>query len=202
MNEASAEELLRRVRAGEMEALGPLLEHYRPYLRCLAQRRVGLRLQSRLDASDIVQQTFLEAQRDLKSFRGDNAPALQAWLLRILDHNAAQAVDRHVRTQKRSVDRERPLPTAPSDEPGAGGALAADQSTPSQRAMRGEDAVRLATALFALSDDQREAVRLRYLEGLTIRQLADAMGRSETAVAGAAPPSPSRASVKNRRAAA
>ena len=183
MKSVSTIELLEQARRGDEAALGTLLERYRGYLRLLAQRRLGGRLQARLDPSDVVQQTFLEAQRDLASFRGSSEQALLAWLLRILDHNTAQAIQRHLLAQKRDARREQ----SPAGDSGAlprFEAVAAEQSSPSQRAMRGEQAVRLAAALMTLPEDQCEAIRLRHLEGLTVKQLAAHFGRSEVAVAG------------------
>jgi RNA polymerase sigma-70 factor (ECF subfamily) len=176
--------LLERARRGEADAMGQLLEHYQPYLYLLAQRRLSPRIRTRVDPSDIVQQTLFEAQRDLSAFRGDAAEELSAWLRRILQHNVQQSVERHWQTKKRSLQQERSL-----NEPLDGGQqlcelLAAEQSSPSQRAMKGEAAVQLARAICQLPEDQREAVRLRHLEGFSLKQLAETMGRSEMAVAG------------------
>ncbi len=183
MSAVPAQELIRRARDGDREALGVLLDRYRPYLRILAQRRLEP-VQGRVDASDVVQQTFLEAQRDFPAFGGKEEPELIAWLRRVLENNAANTLERHWFAQKRRVDRERSL-----DDTHGGGtplhrSVAAEQTSPSRRAMLGEAAVRLAEALETLPADQREAVRLRHLEGWTIAQLAGYFERSETAVAG------------------
>jgi RNA polymerase sigma-70 factor, ECF subfamily len=184
MNAANAEDLIRRAREGDREALGKLLERYRAYLRLLAQRRLDAAAQARVDASDVVQQTCMEAHRDFAAFRGQAEGELLAWLRRILEHNAAHTIERHVYAQKRTIDKERSL----DDSQNAAGPLrrrvAADQTSPSRRAMLGEAAVRLAQALECLPEDQREAVRLRHLEGWTMEQLTAHFHRSETAVAG------------------
>jgi RNA polymerase sigma-70 factor, ECF subfamily len=176
--------LLERARNGDAEAMGLLFERYQPYLYLLAQRRLSPRIRTRVDPSDIVQQTLLEAQRDLTSFRGGAEEELLAWMRGILQHNVQQTVERHWQAKKRSVQQERSL-----NEPLDGGQelhklLAAEQSSPSQRAMRGEASVQLAWAICKLPEDQREAVRLRHLEGYSLKQLAETMGRSEVAVAG------------------
>jgi RNA polymerase sigma-70 factor (ECF subfamily) len=177
-------QLLDQARNGDAQALGALLERYQPYLYLLAKRQLPVRIQVRVDPADVVQQTMLEAQRDLASFQGTGEEELIAWLRGILYHNVQQMVERHWEAKKRSLQQERSL-----DEPQVGGVtlaecLASDQSSPSQRAMRGEAAVRLAQAIGQLPTDQQEAVRLRHLEGLSLKQLAEAMGRSETAIAG------------------
>ena len=184
MNAELSTDLLERVRRGDAEAMGVLMERYQPYLYLLAQRRLSPRIRTRVDPSDIVQQTLLEAQRDLVSFRGQAEEEFLAWLRRILQHNVQQSIERHWEAKKRSVQQERSL-----SEPQEGGQelvdfVAAEQSSPSQRAMRGEAAVQLAWAIRTLPEDQQEAVRLRHLEGYSLKQLAETMGRSEMAVAG------------------
>ena len=179
-----AAELLRRAREGDTAAWGELLERYRAYLRYVAQRRMDPKLQARVDASDVVQQTFLEAQRDLQSFRGEVEQELAVWLRRILEHNVSESIERHLTTKKRSAKREQSM----DDSRGKGMAmrtrLPSEQSTPSQRVMRGEDAAMLARAVAELPPDQAEAVQLRHFEGFTLKQLAEHFGRSEVAVAG------------------
>ncbi len=70
---------------GNAEALGTLLENYRAYLTVLAQRYLDPRLNGRLDPADMVQVTFLEAQRDLASFRGHQIEELLGWLRNICE---------------------------------------------------------------------------------------------------------------------
>jgi RNA polymerase sigma-70 factor (ECF subfamily) len=184
MSSSTASQLLAKARQGDAEAAGILLERYRPYLRLIAQRRLDSGVKARVDPSDVVQQTCLEAYRDLVSFRGGAEAELIAWLRRILDHNVAQTIQKHVFAQKRATDKERSL----DDSNGLGRALrevlAAEQSSPSRRAMRDEDAVGLAQAMQTLPEDQHEAIRLRHLEGWSLAQIAEQLDRSEVAVAG------------------
>lgn len=182
--QVDAAELLRRAREGDAAAWGELLERYRNYLRYVAQRRIDPKMQARVDASDVVQQTFLEAQRDLQSFRGEVEQELAVWLRRILEHNVSESIERHLTTQKRSAKREQSM----DDSRGKGMAMRArlpsEQSTPSQKVMRGEDAAMLARAVAELPPDQAEAVRLRHFEGYSLKDLAKHFERSEVAVAG------------------
>jgi RNA polymerase sigma-70 factor (ECF subfamily) len=184
MNAVPIAELIRRARGGDGEALGALLSRYRAYLRLLAQRRLDAVAQARVDASDVVQQTFLEAHRDFAAFQGREELELIGWLRRILENNAAHTVERHVFAQKRTIDREKPLDDSHSAGTPLRRNLPAEQTSPSRRAMLGEAAVRLAEALESLPADQREAVRLRHLEGWTMDQLVEHFGRTESAVAG------------------
>src|SRR5262245_25005878 len=87
------------------------LERYVDYLRLLARLQLGTRFQAQLDASDVVQQTLLEAQDQLPAFRGRSEPELAAWLRRILAHNLADAV-RGLTRAKRDVGRQRSLEAA------------------------------------------------------------------------------------------
>jgi RNA polymerase sigma-70 factor (ECF subfamily) len=169
---------------GDREALGRLLEAERPALRRLAERQLAGRIAVRVDASDVVQQAFLEAYRSFPQFAGQDARELVAWLQRILDNKVATAIRDHTLLQKRDVGREQSL-----DDSHQGGAplkqgLDAGHSSPSQKAMRGEEAERLSQALTALPADQREAVRLRHLEGWALADVAQQLGRSLTATAG------------------
>lgn len=177
-------EILDLAREGREDALGDLLERYRGYLRVIAERRVHGALAKRVNASDIVQETFLDACRDFTSFRGQHEEDFGAWLNRILDHNLAEAARRHIAVAKRSALREQSMPAADDDGTIAWNEAACQQSSPSKRLMRGETAIRLAQALEELAPDQREAVRLRHLEGCTLAEISRTMGRSEVAVAG------------------
>src|ERR1700682_633731 len=76
------------------ERLGELLELYRNYLKLLARAQVDLHLRSRADASDLVQETFLDACRDFRQFRGSTEAELMAWLRKILIYNVAKLVQR------------------------------------------------------------------------------------------------------------
>jgi RNA polymerase sigma-70 factor (ECF subfamily) len=180
----TANELLEKARRGDREALGRLLEAQRAALHRLAARQLAGRVAVRVDASDMIQQTFLEAHRCFEQFAGRDTRELVAWLQGILDHKVAGAIRDHTLLQKRSVRRERSL----DDSQGGAGPLKqeldAGHSTPSQKAMRGEEADRLSRALTALPGDQREAVRLRHLEGWPLADIARHLGRTPAATAG------------------
>lgn len=167
-----------------MSAAEPPLDGYRDYLLLLARSRLSPRLRGRLDPSDVVQQTLLEAHRDAAQFRGRTPAERAAWLRQMLARNLANAVRDHTR-DRRDVGRERSL-QASLDESSAKleAFLAADQSSPSERADRGEQLVRLAAALAALPDGQREAVELRHLHGWPLADIAAHLGRTPAAVAG------------------
>ena len=174
-------------KTGDNEALGHLLERYRGYLIMLAHRYLSEQLRRRIDPADVVQVTFLEAKRDLHHFRGESAGEFASWLRNMLKNNVASAVTRHVTTQKRSIRREVAPPARPAGVSSGGdwiGQLPGGRSTPSGVAIRGEAVVALMNALHELPETQAEAIRLRYMEGLSLAEIVDRMGKSDTAVAG------------------
>jgi RNA polymerase sigma-70 factor (ECF subfamily) len=175
-------DLISRARSGDSSALGELLDRYRDQLRLLADRDLSERLQRRVDASDVVQQTFLIAHRAFEQFRGETDPELIAWLRTILNQNVQEAVRRHVHAEHRSLNHKVSIQSAgtsslPFDPP-------ASDPTPSHRAALRESTNELLAALESLSTDQREAVRLKHLEGCSATEIANVMGKTEAAVAG------------------
>lgn len=163
---------------------GAALERFRDYLLLLARARLDPRLRAKLDASDVVQQTLLEAHRGLAQFRGQGTAALAAWLRQILARNLANAA-RDLGRGRRDVARERSLQAALDESASCLEQwLAAEQSSPSQQAERHERAVRLAEALACLPETQREAVVLRHWEGWSLTDIGRQLHCSTAAVAG------------------
>ena len=185
--EMSTTQLVVASKQGNNEALGRLLEQYRGYLLMLAHRNLSEKLRRRVDPLDIVQITFLEAKRDLGSFRGESPAEFASWLRGMLKNNVATAVTRHVMTQKRSIRREvNADANAQNDSAGAAWItqLPGSTTSPSGVAIKAETAVELLEALHELPETQAEAIRLRYMEGLSLAQIVERMGKSDTAVAG------------------
>jgi RNA polymerase sigma-70 factor (ECF subfamily) len=164
--------------------LGDGLERFRPYLRLLARLHLDPRLRGKLDASDVVQQAFLQAYQALEQFRGQSEGELMAWLRRILARCLTHAT-RDFARDKRDVERERGLEAAVDHSSVRLEAwLAADQSSPSERADRNEQLLQLADALGRLPEAQREALVLHYWQDWTVAEIAQRLDRSTTAVAG------------------
>jgi RNA polymerase sigma-70 factor (ECF subfamily) len=160
------------------------LEPFREYLSLLARVQVDPRLRGKVDLSGVVQQTLLEAYRGLAVTAGWGEEQRLAWLRRILANNLTDEV-RKLFTQGRDIARERSL----EDALHASSAcleswLAAEQSSPSQHAERHEQAVRLANALAALPEAQREALVLQHWHGWSLAEIAAHLGRTPAAVAG------------------
>jgi RNA polymerase sigma-70 factor (ECF subfamily) len=160
------------------------LEPYRDYLRLLARLQLDPRLRARLDASDVVQQTFVQAHQALAGFRGSTGAELAAWLRQIMARNLAHLLRDHGR-DRRDVGRERSLEAAlEASSIRLEGWLAAEQSSPSQQAQRNEELLRLAQVLAGLPEAQREAVVLHYWQGWTTTEIGRHLERSPSAVAG------------------
>lgn len=179
-SDSAVEELIRRAQAGDREALGRLLEQHRDKLRGAAQRQISGKLAARIDASDVVQQTCLSVYGNIAKFQGIHEGEFIAWLNRIHEQNIQNVIRDHAQTQKRDIGRERSLDAGHRGEQ----VPTANDSTPSQQAIRGEQAIKVARMLAKLSPDQREVVRLRHLEGWTLAQISTHLDRSEAAIIG------------------
>jgi RNA polymerase sigma-70 factor (ECF subfamily) len=156
------------------------VEMLRPYLCVLARMHLDRRLWAKLDPEDLVQSTFQEALEHWDQFLGNGHLELKGWLRQMLLHNLWDAV-RHFQQQKCDVNLEQPLDHSSSRLMLS---LAADQSTPSQRAADNEQLQRLADALLQLTDDQQQAVILHHLHAMKLTEVATQLGRSLEATAG------------------
>jgi RNA polymerase sigma-70 factor (ECF subfamily) len=174
-----AAQWLPAARAGSRQALGEALEACRGYLLLLAQDELNPALRAKGGASDLVQQTFLEAQRDFAQFRGDTEAELLAWLRQVLRNNLANFTRFHQK-QKRQAAREVRLPQESSSSSQEGG-LKAASPTPSAEAMKGEQARSLEAALARLPETYRQVLQLRYREERSFDEIGTMMQRSPNA---------------------
>jgi RNA polymerase sigma-70 factor, ECF subfamily len=160
------------------------IERFRSYLLLLARIKLDRKVRGKLDASDVVQQTLLEAHEAMESFRGDDTAAQAAWLRQILARNLANAV-RDLTRAKRDVRKDRALQMdLDASASQLEGWLAADQSSPSQKLERHDRALRLAEALAQLPEAQRDAVVLRHFQGLPLADIAEQLDCTTAAVTG------------------
>jgi RNA polymerase sigma-70 factor (ECF subfamily) len=180
--DAIPERLLEQARAGDPTARGQLLELYRNYLRLMARSLINQPLRVRLDASDLVQETFLKADREFAGFLGSTEPELVAWLRQILVRSLADQIRRH-RARRRDYRREESVEVLLDRSSLAiQEKLAAPVSSPSVHSSRREQAVLLADALEKLPADYREVFLLRNLERIPFETIGARMGRSSGAV--------------------
>jgi RNA polymerase sigma-70 factor (ECF subfamily) len=160
------------------------LEKYRDYLRLLARLQLDPRIRSKLDASDVVQQTLLRAHEKRDQFRGTSEEELIAWLRQILANDLAMAM-RSFRADKRDIAKEASLErNLENSSVSVQAWLALEQSSPSQHLQRSEDLLRLARALNQLPGDQRTAVELHHLKGYSVAEVAEQIQRTKQATVG------------------
>lgn len=160
------------------------LERFRDFLMLLCRLQLGPQMRGRLDASDLVQLTLLDACRDRAAFRGSTEEELAAWLRRMLACNLVDA-RRALGREKRDITRERSLEQQLQESClQMEACLEAVQTSPSGRAVRNEQLLLLAAALQQLPDAQREAIELHHLQEISLAQTAAALNRSQASVAG------------------
>lgn len=176
-------ELIELARAGNRDALDQLFGLCRNYLQVVARVEVETSLRSKVDPSDVVQQTLLEAHRGFGRFQGTSEAEWMAWLRKILSHNAADFVRFWHGTEKRKLRREVRLNgnSDRSSQPGLRDP-AGSVETPSKLFVREERERLVADAVAQLPDDYREVILLRNLQRLPFDEVARRMGRSRPAV--------------------
>jgi RNA polymerase sigma-70 factor (ECF subfamily) len=175
-------QLLAQARAGDAAAQDRLFAACRNYLAVVARAEIGSWLQAKVDASDLVQQTLLDAHRGMGNFRGHNEAEWLGWLRQILSHNAADFVRHYGEAAKRKAAREVRLAPADSQQSHASPyEPTAATETPSEMLMRHETELQLADAIAALPEDYQEVIVLRNLQQLPFDEVARRMNRSRPA---------------------
>ena len=174
----SVSSLLLRARSGDRQALDRLFGLCRSYLLLVAEAQVHSWAGAKFSASDLVQQTLMDAYRGFAEFRGGTTGEWLGWLKQIASHNACDLARHYAGTQKRLVKKEVPLEAdgppvrGPGDSP----------NSPSSFAVLQEQQLLLADAVAQLSPDHREVIVLRNLQGLSFADIAERIGRSRPAV--------------------
>jgi RNA polymerase sigma-70 factor (ECF subfamily) len=158
------------------------LEDYVEYLTLLARLQLNPRFRGQIDPADLVQQTLLKAHEKWGQFRGSGEAELAAWLRAILANYLADSIRKLDRGEG---ERECSLEVALEHSSARLNRwLAAEQSSPSQRAVRQEQLLSMAKALAQLPDDQRQALEMKHLQDLPVTEISRLMGRSPASVAG------------------
>ncbi|MCE5268001.1 MAG: sigma-70 family RNA polymerase sigma factor [Planctomycetaceae bacterium] len=173
--------LLEGARQGDAECRDRLFGLCRSYLNFVARSQIETWLRRKVDASDLVQETMLEACRDFERFQGHSEQEWLAWLRKILNHNAADFVRHYRGTAKRAARRE--VPFRDPDDSVARGAPepAADMPTPSQEFLQLDTELRVTAAMNTLPHDYQEVILLRNLQRLSFNEVAERMERSRPA---------------------
>ena len=176
----NADHVLAAARGGSLEALGNALEGWRRYLLAIAEGQLDGDLRAKGGASDLVQETFLEAQRDFERFRGSSPDELRAWLRQVLLNNVGAFTRRFRTTGKRAVSLEIAIHHDGSSA-GAGEVFAASGLSPSGVAIEHEQGAALRRAIGRLPDDYRQVVFLRFEEGRSFEEIGQLTDRSADA---------------------
>lgn len=168
-------------REGSAEELGRLLEACRGYLLLIAERELDPQLRAKGGASDLVQQTLLDACQDFERFAGTSEADVLAWLRRVLLNNLTDFARLYRGTDKRQVDREQGLGanTLSGSEPARD--LAGAAPTPSQLVIARENAQNVRAALQRLPEEYRQVILLRVEENKPFDEVGRLLNRSENA---------------------
>jgi RNA polymerase sigma-70 factor (ECF subfamily) len=169
---------LPQAQAGSQAALGDVLEASRRYLLWVARRELDPTLQAKAGASDLVQETLLEANRDFGQFHGNTEAEFLAWLRRLLLNNLANFARSYRATAKRRLDLEQPLDAGEGERAAR---LAGKAATPSVELMAQERSAAVQKALDRLPEDYRQVLTLWQQEDRTFEEIGKVMHRSANA---------------------
>jgi RNA polymerase sigma-70 factor (ECF subfamily) len=160
------------------------LGQFRAYLETLTYIQIDPRLRSRFGWSDIIQKTLLEASRMLERIEAMGPEDQKRWLRRMLINNLKEKID-YETAKCRDVRREQSLEEAVQRSSyRLRDSIAAEESTPSEKLIKQEQALRVVEALAQLPERQREALILQHYHGWTLAQIAEHLGCTINAVAG------------------
>jgi RNA polymerase sigma-70 factor (ECF subfamily) len=179
MNESSqTEDWLRRLQGGDQESLAALLEYYRPRLRQMVAVRIDPRLVARADPSDVLQDVFLDAHRQLHSYLQGPRVSLYVWLRGLARQRLLNLEQHHLGAQRRTALRDVSLPVASS---AALMEQLVDRGPSPSHALSVEDMQScLRHALDRLKPEDCEVIAMRHFEDLTNHEVAEVLGLSDS----------------------
>lgn len=170
------EALEQRLRDGDDTALGPLLERHRERLHRMVHFRLDPRLVGRIDAEDVLQDTFLDCSKRLQAFRDDDKPFL-VWVRLITQQTMIDLHRKHLGAKMRTAGREVLAPASGA----ISGFFVAHVTSPSGAVMREELRQRIEQALASMDEIDREVLLLRHFEELSNKEAAVVLGIQENA---------------------
>jgi len=185
MSQSRFEDLIHRARLGDRSAENELLQKCRSYVSLIARAQIEGWMRTKFDASDLVQQTLLEAHQGIENFKGETEAEWLGWLRGILNHNTLDFARKYQGAAKRNVSREFSIDQA------GGGSGTSDQGqwelkdqaeTPSRILLNREQEILMAEAVSQLPADYQEVIMLRNLQRLSFKEVAERMDRSPGAV--------------------
>ncbi len=169
-NSTDSEALLQQLRDGDAQAFDRLFARHRPYLRRVIEIRLDDRLRSRVDPSDVVQETQLDAFRNLADYLARVPMPFRLWLRKTAHQRLAKLRERHLEAARRAVVRELPLPDRSTLQ--LARLAGARAPSPSQRLARAELSRRVRQAVARLAPNDREIILMRTFEGLSNPDIA------------------------------
>ena len=180
---AETQDLLKRAGDGDQSAVNALLEKHRRALCRMVDLRMDAPLKRRVDASDIVQDVLVDANRRLPDYLRERRLPFRVWLRHLARDRMIDAHRRHRVAERRSLDRERPLNVAFSDRSSLdlAGALRDPTATPQAIAMRHELEARFRAAVEGMDESDRDVILMRHFEQLANKEVAEALDISEAA---------------------
>lgn len=185
-NSSESVQLIERARAGDASALNAIFTRHRARLRRMVDIRLDRRLQARVDASDVIQDAYLEVAQRLDEYLRDPKLPLFLWVRLVVGQRLMKVHRQHLGTQLRDAGREvslyrEALPAASSAALAA--QLLGKHTSPTQAAVRAERMLRLQEALNTLDPIDREVLSLRHFEELTRAETAQVLDITEGAAA-------------------
>ena len=168
-------DLLQKARKGDEVALGAVCERLRSYLMLVADEGMGDDLRGKFGASDIVQQSMLEAAQDIDRFSGSTEKEFRIWIKKILHHNLIDVARSFRDTSGRDISREETGSRNLHEQ------LFANADTPSEFMQRAEADEELARAVQLLPTRKREIIEMRHRDGLSYKEIAEKLNVSEIA---------------------
>jgi RNA polymerase sigma-70 factor (ECF subfamily) len=169
-------ELLERLRAGDRDALAALFTSYRPRLRQMLRLRMDGRLAARVDPSDVLQDAYLDAVRQIDGYVRRPQVAVYVWLRGLTWERLLNLQRQHLGARCRAIQREVPLPLESSAM--LARALLAPGPSPSQALVQEELQCRLQAALACLEPEDHEVILMRHFEEMSNNEVAQALGLS------------------------
>ena len=178
------DQLLAKARAGDVASIAALMHVHRKRLKQMICARMDPRIRARVDPSDVIQDALTTASRQIPKYLETQPIPLYPWLRRIAWQKLVHVHEQHLDAEKRSIKRECSPYFQVSDNSAVQitQLISGNASSPSAAASRKEDQIRVRKALAALGDLDREVLLQRYVEQLTLKEIAAVLDMSDAAV--------------------
>ena len=177
--------LLERLRAGDLEVLSELFARHRPRLLRMVQFRIDPRLATRLDADDVLQESWIAARQRIRFWLEAPEKSFYVWLRLVTGQTLVDIHRRHLGAQMRDLRMEVSIQRGgggpPATSVSLAGHLLANMTSPSQAAMQAELSARLSQALDSMDEIDREILVLRHFEEPTNNEVAELLGMKKSA---------------------